>query len=144
MKMIKFLIQFLAISLVFAIASCDEPRATTEEPDPNLSVPTLDCSPGRMELLPSGETACVYVHPIVIETGFCPIDLPHQFDFQTFVECDLRRELPVKDLEYLNFLDIRELASELNLQEGEVQMTLPSTDELDVLWVIDNTGSICQ
>ena len=93
--------------------------------------------------LPSGELACKIERPIVIETGFeCRSPLwTNRFDFQTFSICDRRVNLPRIDLDFLNGLDLHALKP---ARFPAIPTAPIQSNALDLLWVIDNSGSMCE
>lgn len=104
------------------------------------------CPEGTQDVaLPSGELACKVALPIVIETGFECRNFspawPNRFDFKTFAVCDRRPFLPRIDLDFLNGLDLHALKPSVY---PSTPRSLPSSDALDLLWVIDNSGSMCE
>jgi len=96
------------------------------------------CPENALEvLLPSGEKACTFQKEIVIETGFeCPPVVVNRFDFQSFAACDSRTELPPDDIDHLNVID----ASIFDM----ATIAVPETNELDLIWILDNSASMCQ
>lgn len=109
-----------------------------------LAPPSNVCPEDSTEVsLPSGQIACKIERPIVIETGFeCKSVLrKFRFDFETFSVCDQRASLPRPDLDFLNGLDLHARFPETYPASP---VALSQASSLDVLWVIDNSGSMCE
>lgn len=97
---------------------------------------------GENVRLPTERELCVYRWPIVIETGFsCPAERPDRFELEPhFATCS-------------NFGDPIRIERDFLIDRYGVPgrpwaiydpVAAPETDELDLLWVIDNSGSMCQ
>ncbi len=109
-----------------------------------VTVPNTQCPSTSVEvLLPSGEIACKIERPIVIETGFeCGSMLRNnRFDFESFSVCDSRPILPRADFNFLNGLDLHFRMPTLF---PATPVTPSTASSLDLLWVIDNSGSMCE
>ncbi len=135
------IIAFLA--LVGCTSSSVEKGSNTDNNTNNTNNGPADCDAELVEL-PSGETACLFQQAIVIETGFlCPTAFSNRFDFQTFTACDRRVSLPRIDLDFLNLRDLRQWP-ELPFDAAELPDQPIEASAVDILWVIDNSGSMCQ
>lgn len=123
---------FLVIVAISAMGCHAQPVSVEKQSDGG------DCpSEAESVSLPSGSVACTFKREIVIETGFqCPESVPHLFEFQNIVACDSRPELPKEDMGFLNDQDLNE--------EIPVVSELTPSDKLDMVWVLDNSGSMCQ
>ena len=93
----------------------------------------------------SGETVCVYRQDIVIETGFsCPAELSFQQEFMFGAVCSGSGRLSPSELE-----QIAEWAIErgwgITPGDNRDDRYIPDNPEqIDILWVIDNSFSMCQ
>lgn len=113
---------------------------------------------------PRGETVttsqgvvCVYHGEIVIETGFsCPADFPHAHPTDGAVVCSKDRELSDQAMNEA-LVDVPGVSWPVGgtppgppgPEPGEPGVTVPipttpGTGLVDILWVIDNSGSMCR
>lgn len=140
----KYSIALMTIALVL-MAGCNDKTIQPSSEGADAAEQALDnCGDGEPDLLPSGTEVCIFRKEIVIETGFnCPAFVPNRFDFQTFSSCDPRPQLPQVDLDFLNYRDLQSWPDS-PWGVNEIPVELPSTNQLDLLWVVDNSGSMCQ
>lgn len=128
----------IALATLFGVLGCNE----TPVDDP----PKTGCGPDGLETtLPTARDLCVYRWPIVIETGFsCPAARPNQFDFpEQFAACASFTPLRQIEIEFLR--DRFGHPDAWLLREPSPQVELvPVEGLLDILWVIDNSGSMGQ
>ncbi len=122
----------LLLAVTLLIGAC------TENPVSVQRGAAAECESGESSTVPSGERVCVYRPEIVIETGFrCPMHLANRLDFRNFSVCSDRTKLPVLDVEFLHrHFDVPS-REPWNLGQDVAS-------NVDVLWVIDNSGSFCQ
>lgn len=111
--------------LVLSVCACD--KAEYQEPAQGVS-----CGDGTFVDV-DGEAFCVYEGPIT-ETGFeCPPETPHQMDFDGRGIC---AENPEPGDEVLE-----QAVADAGLAE---ELPVESVGKVDILWVIDNSGSMCE
>lgn len=98
---------------------------------------------GENAQLPTDRELCVYRWSIVIETGFgCPAHRPDQTDFpEHFAACsDFGPPLKLERDFLIDRYGIPGRPWPVYTQSPAA----PQTDQIDILWVIDNSGSMCQ
>ncbi|MFU8805618.1 MAG: hypothetical protein ACNA8W_17525 [Bradymonadaceae bacterium] len=133
------------------------------------SLLVLGCSPERergANPCPRGDVVetthgevCVYQAEIVIETGFqCPPDFPFSHSIGDAVVCTTRQDIPTPVLEQA-VEEVTEM--DWNVRDNNPGpgtntgtnadnhfynngVLLPGEGSVDILWVIDNSGSMCQ
>ena len=95
--------------------------------------------------LPTDRELCVYRYPIVIETGFsCPAARPELFAFEPHFGTCSTFGVPV-GVERDFLVDRYGVPGRpWPVSDHNSGRVAPDTDELDLLWVIDNSGSMCQ
>ena len=94
--------------------------------------------------LPTGRSLCVYRHPIVIETGFsCPAERLDLWEYApAFATCSNFGTLRGIERDYL--VDRFGVPGRPWTVGGFATPTAEPTNQLDLLWVIDNSGSMCE
>ena len=103
------------------------------------------CGTGDDLEAPSGTRLCVYQQPIVIETGFmCPASRGYLFDFQSFGACSPMRRMPQVDIDWLRERFGGQGPPEFVQGPWNVGEERADPGKLDLLWVVDDSGSMCQ
>ena len=120
--------------LLLALVACnDHPTNTVVRATDDL------CSPGEAVEVLEGRSFCVYRYPIVIETGFrCPSFKPEMFLYDpNFGVCT--------DFGRLNDIEFQHIFDRFGTNNsGDPWGLSDSVRPLDLLFVVDNSGSMCQ
>lgn len=99
---------------------------------------------GENVVLPTDRELCVYRWPIVIETGFtCPVERRDFFEFEPHFGTCSDFGAP-RGIERDFLIDRYGVAGQPWPSFQPTGDTPPETNQLDLLWVIDNSGSMCQ
>ncbi len=134
---------FAKIALVGAlIVGCGNEKQVSEEGTPQKFEEERICGDDGVDVvLPTAREACVFRQPIVIETGFsCPSKRTERHDFASFSACT--NFTPLLDIEF-DFLQDR-FGVGSGWTVGDPVVAPPETEKLDLVWVIDNSGSMAQ